>query len=125
MNRRGIGIAIAGLVALVAVVAILVLSRERIAHRSYARSGKSLVAKLSTAQEKKYGTDLRYTLDTFWKFYDKKLVSRNDLNDVMDKMRALRAKKEITDTDIFDYITYVSTLYTEAMRRRQSEMFPE
>lgn len=125
MNRRGIVIAIAGLVALAAVVAIIAVSRERIAHRSYARSGSSLIAKLSAAQEKKYGPDLRYTLEKFWKFYDKKLVSQNDLNDVMDKTRALRAKKDITDMEIFDYITYVSTLYTEAMRRRQSEMFPE
>jgi hypothetical protein len=29
------------------------------------------------------------------------------------------------DMDIFDFIGYVSRLYTEAMQRRQREMFPE
>ena len=125
MNRRAIIIATAALIVIVGGIAILVSSRERIAHQSYLRAGKSLAAKLDPALKNKYAGELRYTLDKFWEFYDKDLISQNDLNDVMDKMRSLRAKKKLTETEIFDFLTYVSTLYTEAMHRRQSEMFPE
>jgi len=125
MNRRNLVIAIAALVALVAIITIFVSSREWIAHETFARSGKRLAAKFNAAQEKKYATDMRYTLEKFWEFYDKGLVSRNDLNDVMDKMRSLSAKNELAESDIFDFIAYVSMLYTEAMHRRQSEIFPE
>ena len=125
MNRKRLLIAIAALVVVAALVAALVSSRQWIAHRSYQRAGAGLAARFNPTQENKYGNDLRYTLDKFWEFYEKGLVTRNDLNDVVEKTRSLRAKKDITDMDIFDYIGYVSGLYTEAMRRRQSEMFPE
>jgi hypothetical protein len=125
MNRKRLVIAIAAAILAAAIVVMLFSSRQWIAHRSYERTGAGLASRLTDAQEKKYGKDLRYTLDKFWEFYEKGLVSRNDLNDVVEKTRSLRAKKEITDMDVFDYIGYVSELYTEAMRRRQSEMFPE
>lgn len=125
MNRKQLVIAIAAVLVVAATVVMLFTSRQWIVHRSYERAGAGLAARFNDAQEKKYGKDLRYTLDKFWEFYDKGLVSRNDLNDVVEKTRSLRAKKEITDMDIFDYIGYVSGLYTEAMRRRQSDMFPE
>jgi hypothetical protein len=125
MKRKRLLIAIATIVVVAALVTALVSSRQWIAHRSYQRTGASLAARFNEVQQKKYGNDLRYTLDKFWEFYDKGLVSRNDLNDVMEKTRSLRGKKDLTDMDIFDYIGYVSGLYTEAMRRRQSEMFPE
>jgi hypothetical protein len=125
MNRKRILITIATVVAAAAIVVVLVSSRQWIAHRAYRRAGAALAARFNEKQEKKYGNDLRYTLDKFWEFYEKGFVSQNDLNDVLEKTRQLRAKKELTDMDIFDYIGYVSGIYTEAMRRRQSEMFPE
>jgi hypothetical protein len=125
MNRKRLLIAIAALVIVAAIVVILLSSRQWIAHRSYDRAGAGLASRFNAAQEKKYGKDLRYTLDKFWEFYEKGLVSRNDLNDVVEKTRSLRAKQEIADMDIFEYIGYVSSLYTEAMRRRQSDMLPE
>jgi len=125
MNRKRLLIALAAVAVVAALVATLVSSRQWIAHKSYQRAGAGLAARLNPTQEKKYGTDLRYTLDKFWEFYEKDLVSRNDLNDVVEKTKSLRAKKDLTDMDIFDYIGYMSGLYTEAMRRRQSEMFPE
>ncbi len=125
MNRKRLLIAIAAVVVVAALVTTLVSSRQWIAHRSYERAGAGLAARFTGAQTQKYGTDLRYTLDKFWEFYEKDLVSQNDLNDVMEKTKSLRAKKDLSDMDIFDYIGYVSGLYTEAMRRRQSEMFPE
>jgi hypothetical protein len=125
MNRRTLATTLAVLAAVAAVTVILVSSRGWIAHHAFDRAGKRFEARFNEAQEKKYGSDLHYTLDKFWEFYEKGLVPRNDLNDVMEKMQTLRAKKELTDMDIFDFIGYVSRLYTEAMRRRQSEMFPE
>jgi hypothetical protein len=125
VNRKRLLVAIAALAVVAALVVVLVSSRQWIAHASYRRAGAGLAARFNPTQEKKYGPDLRYTLDKFWEFYDKGLVSRNDLNDVVEKTRSLREKKDLTDMDIFDYIGYVSGLYTEAMRRRQSEMFPE
>lgn len=125
MKRRSLTITIAAIVAIAAVAVALVLSRGWIAKQAYDRSGTSLAGKLAPELEKKYASDLRYTLKTFWKFYDRGQVSRNDLNDVMEKMKTLRAKKEITEMEIFDFIGYVSGIYTDAMRRNQSEMFPE
>jgi hypothetical protein len=125
MNRRTLTIVLAVIAVVIAVTAILVSSRGWIAHRAFVRSGRQLEARFNEAQQKKYATDLRYTLDKFWEFYDKGLIARNDLNDVMDRMKTLRAKKELVDMDIFDFIGYVSRLYTEAMRKRQSGMFPE
>src|SRR5512137_2541334 len=114
MKRAKLTITIAAILAVVAIVVALVFSREWIAKQVYDRSGSSLAAKLTPELEKKYASDLHYTLKTFWKFYDRGLVSRNDLNDAMEKMKSLRAKKEITDREIFDFIGYVSRLYTEA-----------
>jgi hypothetical protein len=125
MNRRKLTIAVASLAAVAAIIALIVLSRNWIAHETFKRSAKSLETRLSTDQKTKYATDLHYTLDKFWQFYEKGLVSRNDLNDVMEKMRTLRAKSTLEDMDLFDFIGYVSKLYTEAMHKRQSEMFPE
>ena len=125
MNRRKLTIVVASLAVCAAIIAAIVSSRHWIAHETFKRSSKSLEARLTEPQQKKYASDLRYTLDKFWQFYDKGLISRNDLNDVMEKMGTLRAKKTIEDMDLFDFIGYVSRLYTEAMRRRQSEMFPE
>lgn len=125
MNRRKLTIIVASLAVCAAIVFAIVSSRQWIAHEAYTRSSKKLEARLTQAQQKKYASDLRYTLDKFWQFYDKGLISRNDLNDVMEKMGALRDKKTIEEMDLFDFIGYVSRLYTEAMRRRQSEMFPE
>jgi len=99
--------------------------RDAIAERMFMRSGRQLEAALGPDLQKKYGNDLQYTLKTFWKFYDRGLVGRNDLNDVMDKMKTLRGRDSIAEMEIFDFIGYVSRLYTEAMNRSQSETFPE
>ena len=125
MNRKKLTIIVASLAFCAAIIAAIVSSRQWIAHETFKRSSKSFEARLTEVQQKKYASDLRYTLDKFWQFYDKGLISRNDLNDVMEKMRTLGAKKTIEDMDLFDFIGYVSRLYTEAMHRRQSEMFPE
>lgn len=125
MSRRTITIIVVAAVAAVLAAALLLGSREAIAERMFMRSGRQLEAALGPELQKKYGNDLRYTLKTFWKFYDRGLLGRNDLNDVMDKMKTLRGRDGIADMEIFDFIGYVSRLYTEAMNRSQNETFPE
>lgn len=125
MKNRKVAIAVSVIAALVVIVSLLVTSRHWIAHQSYLAAGRGLEAKLTPKEKEKYATDLAYTLKTFWKFYEEGLISQNDLNDVMERMSKLRGKKELTDMDVFDFIGYVSRLYTEAMHRRQSDAFPE
>ncbi len=125
MSRRTYTIAAVVAVAAVLAAALLLGARDAIAERMFMRSGRQLEAALGPDLQKKYGNDLQYTLKTFWKFYDRGLVGRNDLNDVMDKMKTLRGRDSIAEMEIFDFIGYVSRLYTEAMNRSQSETFPE
>ena len=125
MSRRTATIAIVAAIAAVLVVALLLGARGAISKWAFMRSGQRLETALGHDLQQKYGNDLRYTLETFWKFYDRDLLTRNDLNDVADKMKTLRRRDAITDREIFDFIGYVSRLYTEAMRRSQNETFPE
>jgi len=125
MKHKRLTIVIAVLIALVIVVSLLASSRQWIAKQSFRSAGRGLTAKLSPDLKQKYGADLKYTLDTFWKCYDRGFVSRNDLNDVVEKMSMLRGKGKIEDMDVFDFIGYVSRLYSDAIQKRQRDMFPE
>lgn len=101
----------------IALVLALVLSRGWLKESIYRKSSERLAEKLSPELQAKYMTDLVYTLDKFWEFYEKGIVGQNDLTDVMDKMNYLRDKDAIRDRDIFDFISYVSRIYTDAMNR--------
>lgn len=125
MRTSKLAIAVSLAIAAVVVITALYYSREAISKRVFLRSGKQLEEKLGPDLQKKYGKDLEYTLRTFWKFYERGLLSRNDLADVSDKMKALRKRPAIEDREIFDFIGYVSRLYTDAMNRGQSDMFPD
>jgi hypothetical protein len=125
VKHRRLTVAVSILITLVVVVSVLTFSRHWIAKQSFMAAGRGLTAKLSPELKQKYGTDLKYTLGTFWKCYDRGFVSRNDLNDVMEKMSQLRAKKKIEDLDIFDFIGYVSRMYTDAIQRHQRDMLSE
>jgi hypothetical protein len=102
-------------VLIVVIIVSLIVVRGRIAERLYRQSGERIAEKLSAELLAKYHADLTYSLDKFWEFYEKGIVSRNDLTDVMEKMKLLREKERIRDRDIFDFITYVSRIYTDAM----------
>jgi len=104
-------------IVVIALILALVLSRGRLKESIYRKNGERLAEKLSPELGAKYMTDLVYTLDKFWEFYEKGIVGRNDLTDVMDKMNYLRGKDAIRDRDIFDFISYVSRIYTDAMNR--------
>ncbi len=122
-HRRSIAL-VAGVLAISAAVLFAVF-KDTISEKLFFRTGRELEQKLSPKLREKYSSDLQHTLRTFWKFYERGLLSKNDLNDVMDKMKRLIEKKEISDRDIFDFIGYVSRLYTDAINRARSESYPE
>ena len=117
------------MVLVVAAILFLVLSRGWIKESIYRRSGERLAENLRPELQAKYAADLVYTLDKFWEFYEKDIVGQNDLTDVMDKMNYLNGKEEIRDSEIFDFITYVSRIYTDAMNRyheqQRESMIPD
>jgi hypothetical protein len=115
MNKRWL-IAIIAII-VIAVVLVLILSRGWLRESIYRKSGERLAEKLSPELRAKYMNDYVYTLDKFWEFYEKGIVNRNDLTDVMAKMNYLRDKETIRDRDIFDFISYVSRIYTDAMNK--------
>lgn len=125
MSRKAFTIATVAVIAAILAAALLFGSRDAISKRMFMRSGRQLEGALAPDLRQKYGGDLQYTLKTFWKFYDRGLLTRNDLNDVADKIKTLRGRETITDREIFDFLGYVSRLYTEAMKRSQNETFPE
>lgn len=125
MRTSKLAVAVSLAIAAVVVITALYYSREAISKRVFLRSAARLEEKLGPDLRQKYGKDLEYTLRTFWKFYERGLLSRNDVADVSDKMKALRKRPAIEDREIFDFIGYVSRLYTEAMNRSQSDMFPD
>ena len=101
--------------AIVVIAALLVLSRGWLAESLYRSAGNRIDEKLNERLSEKYSADLNYTLDKFWEFYERGIVNQNDLADVVDKMKKLADREEIKDREIFDFITYVSRIYTEAM----------
>jgi hypothetical protein len=108
-------------VAVILVVLALVLSRGWLKESIYRKSGERLAEELSPELQAKYMNDLAYTLDKFWEFYEKEIVNQNDLTDVMEKINYLRGKETIRDREIFDFISYVSRIYTDAMNRYHEE----
>jgi hypothetical protein len=108
-------------IVVIAIVLTVVLSRDRLKESIYRKSGERLAENLSPELQAKYMNDLVYTLDKFWEFYEKEIVNQNDLTDVMEKMNYLKGKDTIRDRDIFDFISYVSRIYTDAMNKYHEE----
>ncbi|MCU0640252.1 MAG: hypothetical protein MUF59_10355 [Candidatus Krumholzibacteria bacterium] len=111
-------------VAVVAVAAVFLL-RGSIGSRVYEKEAKALSKALPTNLALKYGEELDYTLDKFWSCYEDGIVSQNDMTDVMDRLRELKAKSRITDLDVFQFIGFVSRLYTDGINRRHQEKVQE
>lgn len=107
-------------VAIVAVAAVFLL-RGSIGSRVYEKEAKALSKALPANLALKYGEELDYTLDKFWSCYKDGIVSQNDMTDVMDRLRELKAKSKITDLDVFQFIGFVSRLYTDGINRRHQE----
>jgi len=100
---------------IVVLIAVLVAGKEWISSRSYFRTANSLSSSMPADLQAKYGEELKYTIDKFWNCYEEKICSRNDMTDVMDGMKRLTAGSEITDSDIFEFIGFVSRIYTDRL----------
>ncbi len=114
MRHRRAVLYIAVGAAIVVIVALL-LMRASVSKRVYTGTGEELARQLPPKLQEKYEEELRYTLDKFWDCYESDIVSQNDLNDVMDRMRYLKKNDAIEEEDIFNFIGYVSRIYTDAL----------
>ena len=101
--------------AVVVVIVALVAGRGWISSRSFYRAADRLSSSMPADLQAKYGEELKYTVDKFWNCYEKDICSRNDMTDVMDWMKRLTSGGEITDSDIFEFIGFVSRLYTDRL----------
>ncbi len=115
--------------AVVVVIVALVAGRGWISSMSYHRYADRLYSSMPADLQAKYGDELEYTADKFWDCYEEDICSRNDVTDVMDEMQRLTSGGEITESDIFEFIGFVSRIYTdrlddhhrESIRRMQEE----
>jgi hypothetical protein len=123
MTRNGKILAIVAAVVVIAI--LLVAGKGWISSLSYRRAGDRLEGRLSPKLHDKYGEELRYTLDKFWSCYRSGTCSRNDMTDVMDRMRALASGDEITDAQVFDFIGFVSRLYTDRFEELHERQLQE
>jgi len=101
--------------AAVVVIAALVAGKEYISSRAYFRAADRLSSTLPADLKAKYGKDLKYTVDKFWNCYNQESCSRNDMTDVMDYMKRLTASGDISDMEIFEFIGFVSRMYTDRL----------
>jgi hypothetical protein len=107
--------------AAVVIITALIAGRGWIASRTYFRTADRLADNLPLDLKTKYGEELKYTVDKFWSCYSEGICSRNDMTDVMDRMRQLASSREVTDSEIFDFIGFVSRLYTDRLDDRHRE----
>jgi len=114
MSRKRIKLLTVAAVTAVVVIALLA-GRGWIASRAYFRTADRLSHNLPLDLQTKYGDELKYTLDKFWSCYSEGICSRNDMTDVMDRMRQLASSSEVTDSEVFDLIGFVSRLYTDRL----------
>ena len=114
MSIKGRNAIIIG-VAVVVVIVALVAGRGWISSRSYYRAAGRLSSSMPADLQAKYGEELKYTVDKFWNCYKEDICSRNDMTDIMDRMKRLTSGGEITDSDIFEFIGFVSRLYTDRL----------
>jgi hypothetical protein len=101
--------------AAVLIIAALMAGKGWISSRAYFRAAGRLSSSMPADLQAKYGEDLKYTVDKFWKCYDEDICSRNDMTDVMDHMKRLTGSGGITNSDIFEFIGFVSRIYTDRL----------
>jgi hypothetical protein len=101
--------------AAVVVIAALIAGKGYISSRAYFRAADRLSSTLPADLQAKYGGELKDTTDKFWNCYEQEICSRNDMTDVMDYMKRLTAKGDISDMEIFEFIGFVSRIYTDRL----------
>ena len=97
------------------VIAVMMAGTGWISSRAYFRTSARLHSALPAELQTKYGEELEYTIDKFWKCYEEGICSRNDMTDVMDYMQRLITSGEISDSDIFEFLGFVSRIYTDRL----------
>jgi hypothetical protein len=113
-------------IAIVIVIIILIYNfRGYIARWRYSNVKEELINSLTEKQKEEYRKDLDYTMDKFWDCYDHGLISQNDMVDVMEKTRTLIDKEEITRSELFEFVGYVSRIYTDAIQKHNREIIME
>jgi hypothetical protein len=122
MTRKGI---IKAVLLILLILSGLLIARGWISGYTYRRAGDRLASKLSPDLQSKYGKELDYTLDKFWQCYEREICNRNDMTDVMYRMRELGSMPEITDMDIFEFIGFVSGLYSDRIEKHQMLEYEE
>ncbi len=123
MKKRNLFITIA---AVVTVAIILLYSfRGSIARWRYSGTKQELIGRLSPEQEERYGEDLDYTMNKFWDCYQNDLISENDMVTVMERTGTLLEKEELANADIFNFIGFVSRIYTDAIHIHNKKLLRE
>jgi len=112
-------------VAAIVIIGLVFAGRGWISSMSYRREAGKLSSRLPAELRAKYGEELEYTLDKFWQCYDADICSRNDMTDVMDRMRRLSSDSGIEDGEIFDFIEFVSSIYTRRIEDHHREQLGE
>ncbi len=111
--------------ALAVIVIIIILAQGYIAEAVFMSKVDGLAGKISPKFVEYYEDELRYTAATFWDFYQEGVVSKNDLNDVVDRMDSLDRNDILTKDQTFDLIDYMSRIYTEASKKRDEKVSRE
>ncbi len=102
------------LVIAISTIVILFLLKEVISKQIYMRQVNELAEKVPTDDPTNYREDLHYTMEKFWACHKQEIISQNDLNEVMDRVKALNRKEAVSGVEIFNFINYVSDIYTTA-----------
>jgi len=98
----------------ISTIVILFLLKEVISKQIYMRQVNELAEKVPTDKPINYREDLLYTMKKFWASYKQEIITQNDLNEVMDHVKALNRKETVSGAEIFNFINYVSDIYTTA-----------
>lgn len=111
--------------ALAVIALIIILARGYIAKAVFMGKVDDLAGKIPPKYAEYYEEELRYTASTFWDFYREGVVSKNDLNDVVDRMDSLNRNDTLTKDQTFELIDYMSGIYTEASKERDKKVSRE
>jgi len=114
------------IVILVAVIIFLVLiysMRGTIAERRFKGKADRLAEKIPEQHREHYGSEFRYAMDKFWDSYEEGIVSENDLMDVTDYMDDLNSREKVSRKEIFDFLDYVTGIYTSEIKKKQEEEY--
>ena len=121
--RKKILFTISAAVAVAAVILALLLTRSWISERVYNNEVNKLVSRFSAEQLLKYEEEFRYIMQKFWSCYEEDIVTQNDMNDVMEKMRRLSSKSLIDKKELYGFAEFVSNTYSQAIQEYQEEKY--